>query len=1289
MALVVLVATIVAALAAAARAGDEGVPTMRLRMEWGGGGEQQWQGTVRLADGNLSDPLPLGIEADEPGSMWIGVDGALAIRPRSARSYDGVDFTVTAPLGASFNVTLAGGGAEPGLDVQVPLSRVANDVYASPLDNAGNRLLIRRMPGDRLRVKLDHDSVIYSPAEVAQIEVLPNLASTGSPTRVRLVVQLFAARSTRDPLWSNERELGLTADGQAAEPVRLDVKLPEAEGVYDLRITVHRRALPNRLGWKQAIEERKVQLVVLDSRPVVAAGAAPLPVVAETLFELDPANPRWWERLANAPLIPGLRRGPLGNGDAAPWHHALAELIQLGPGGREPNVSWEAFPLPVARPGQPHVVEVEYPSDVPQTMGISIVEPNTAGVVAPIGLDSGVYLPDDVAGGTPQLAKHRLIFWPRTKAPLLLITNQRDGSRAVFGKVRVIGPKPSPAPGLSRDTGRPVYLPAAFGAEAPAGNRLLAGYYDRPLFPENFSASEAFDDWSGRGLDDWVTFYEGATRLVEYLKHVGYSGLVMTVLADGSTIYPSRLLEPTPRYDNGVLFATGQDPIRKDVLELLFRLFDRAGLQLVPALQFSAPLPELEALRRRGGPQSAGIELVSAAGKPWLAEHPPRKGLAPYYNPLSVHVQDAMLAVAGELCHRYGRQHDSFAGLALHLSADGYAQLPGADGGYDQETIDRFVRERSLAALARQDYATRVKMIATEYQQAWLDWRCQEMNRLHNRMQIEVARVKGGAKLYLAGARLFDRPEIEQALRPALARPDNVETVLRTLGIDPKLYQTSDDVVLLRPQWIAPGHSLAAHAAALELNQSPELDRDMHAARSAGALFFHEPQQMRVPSFDAQSPFKGTHTLLVSQPSPSAALNRRRFVHALATLDAAAMIDGGWLLPLGEEDALADLVAAYRELPAAPFETVPGASQPVTVRRHSGPDGTHVYFVNDSPWNARVTVELTAPPGCALVRFGKSRRLPAVAATGQPQQWVVDLEPFGLLAGRFGAAEVHFAQPQVTFQQNVENDLYLRIRDLGERVAALAQPATLATLANPSFEQPPDANDPLPGWTFREQDGAHLDLDSEHKHTGAQSVHLTSTLAAASLVSAPVTSLRTGRLLMLVRLRVADGKRQPPLRLATSGRWRGQDYYRYAQVGAGASTTPIGTEWTQYLFTVQDLPTDDFTDLRVRFDLTGPGDVWIDDVEVREFGDDDISELKKLVTVAVYTLESRQYGDCLRLLEGYWPRFLVENVHLTQGPATARPTYVPRKTEAAKPIEPEPKTGLWDRFRRTMPSFLR
>ena len=105
-----------------------------------------------------------------------------------------------------------------------------------------------------------------------------------------------------------------------------------------------------------------------------------------------------------------------------------------------PRHSAQLGGIPVAdrRVGQPHIVEVEYPSDVPQTIGLSIVDPNAAGAVVPMGLDSGVYVPDEAAADKPRLAVHRLVFWPRTKNPLLLITNRREGTPAVYGKIRVL-----------------------------------------------------------------------------------------------------------------------------------------------------------------------------------------------------------------------------------------------------------------------------------------------------------------------------------------------------------------------------------------------------------------------------------------------------------------------------------------------------------------------------------------------------------------------------------------------------------------------------------------------------------------------------------------------------------------------------------------------------------------------------------------------------------------------------------------------------------------------------------
>ncbi len=83
--------------------------SLKLRIAWGGGAERIWQGKISLSEGRLDQPHPLGIEADEPGSMWIQ-DGALVFRQRSPRTYDGVDLLVQAPLSAKLTIQMASPG---------------------------------------------------------------------------------------------------------------------------------------------------------------------------------------------------------------------------------------------------------------------------------------------------------------------------------------------------------------------------------------------------------------------------------------------------------------------------------------------------------------------------------------------------------------------------------------------------------------------------------------------------------------------------------------------------------------------------------------------------------------------------------------------------------------------------------------------------------------------------------------------------------------------------------------------------------------------------------------------------------------------------------------------------------------------------------------------------------------------------------------------------------------------------------------------------------------------------
>ena len=141
-----------------------GGETMRVRIAWGGGAERLWQGTIAVSQGVLSEPHALGIEADEPGSMWLE-DGRLQVRQRSSRRYDGVDLLVTAPLDAKLLVNLAAADdTRPPVQIEVPLEDLSSEFRNLQLDDHDNHLLIRRTPGDLLRVSVAHPSLVFAPA---------------------------------------------------------------------------------------------------------------------------------------------------------------------------------------------------------------------------------------------------------------------------------------------------------------------------------------------------------------------------------------------------------------------------------------------------------------------------------------------------------------------------------------------------------------------------------------------------------------------------------------------------------------------------------------------------------------------------------------------------------------------------------------------------------------------------------------------------------------------------------------------------------------------------------------------------------------------------------------------------------------------------------------------------------------------------------------------------------------------------------------------------------------------
>jgi hypothetical protein len=129
---------------------------------------------------------------------------------------------------------------------------------------------------------------------------------------------------------------------------------------------------------------------------------------------------------------------------------------------------------------------------------------------------------------------------------------------------------------------------------------------------------------------------------------------------------------------------------------------------------------------------------------------------------------------------------------------------------------------------------------------------------------------------------MFSSPASQQALRPQLPRRTKIEQLLLELGIPAEAEGADSSWVLLRPQRLAPIVSLGSQGVNLEIRQSADLDRRAAAAARPGVVFYHQPQEARLESFDAKSPFKRTYTWLSSQSVPSGQENRRRFARALA-----------------------------------------------------------------------------------------------------------------------------------------------------------------------------------------------------------------------------------------------------------------------------------------------------------------------------------------------------------------------------------------------------------------------
>jgi hypothetical protein len=1246
---------------------------IRIRIAWGGAAAERWTGQVALEGGTLSDAQLLGMEADAAATVWLE-NNELRIDSPSPHLFDGADVTVTAASDARLVVTLATGENGTPVHAQVALADVLKKPYHLPLGDRGNELLIQRAPGDTLRISTNRSSLIFRPGEQFTFDVQPLVEGLDPSTTIDITTTLSPARGGNS-LWSHEQRLPVPVEGPAI--ATMHVPLPREEGVYEVRLSVARppgfrqRFLPG--GGALPLVERTFQVVVLTEQPPMPANEASW----TTVLEIDPANPGWTERLPSwtqIRRIPGFASRPLGSLRAATVVHPLGNFVELSatPAGGEPH--WQAYPLPLEAIGRPHVLEIEYPNDQEQHLGISIIEPNASGRAVPIGRDSGVYVEGLGHAEHVEKSKHRVVFWPRTNAPLLLVTNQHPTAPGRFGAVRVMA-------------GKSATIAATPWPASPSTDRLIAAYIARPLVPETFGASEGLDPASGQSVDDWRTFYEGAIRLADYVNYGGYNAAIVNMMSDGSPLFISERVPTTPLHNTGRMAAGTNDLPVVDVLEIMLQIFDRANLALVPSLQFAAPLPELEALRRGQNSRQSGIELVNAEGRTWRDVHGTDRGLAPYYNLLDERVQQAMLNVARDIIQRYGN-HRSLTGLGVQLSARGYAILPGLEWGLDETTLDRFERDTDIRLAGGRTSAigARQATLLAEHADAWREWRAAQVTRFYRDLAKLVQANDSRRRLVLTTEEMFATPELAARVRPNVVAKTRVDRTMLELGVHRDALRGIPGVVFCPTRYVESMVPLVDRAVDLEINEAFSTAREEMTEQSTAAmLLYHRPRRQSLPSFDAKSPFP-SHTLLVTQSTAHGPLALRPYVASLLDADPTVLIDGGELLPLGEADQLRQTRSILRALPIHASATK--REQNILVRTYERDGETVLLVVNELPWQAESRLSLEVPAATTATPVSGESGSPIQAFTAGSQNWPLTLAPYEVRAMRFAAGGVEVTAIESQISEAGRRELAARRADLRSRDLNTVQ--NYPGLVNPGFEPP--AAGASEGWRLVDANGkstAELDATSPQDGTTCILLQNRGADSIAVLESNAFPTPPTGQLAMWVFVRGQNLGPNSEVRLVFEVEGTSKPFRRFTTLGGSRpGSQPLGGEWAAgYAFRCEDLPLDSRSKMRVKFELAGPGEVWIDNVKLYHLlfplpfyahAKPEKFEFVKLITAVENALDEGKLSECVELLEGYWPRFLSAYTPLDRVKIVEQPA-LPDAPPAEEPPQEEPPSmiGRW------------
>jgi len=244
------------------------------------------------------------------------------------------------------------------------------------------------------------------------------------------------------------------------------------------------------------------------------------------------------------------------------------------------------------------------------------------------------------------------------------------------------------------------------------------------------------------------------------------------------------------------------------------------------------------------------------------------------------------------------------------------------------------------------------------------------------------------------------------------------------------------------------------------------------------------------------------------------------------------------------------------------------------------------------------------------------------------------------------------------------SELASMLKAIRKDIDSLTIHSSTTQLENLGFEISSDGK--LSEWDIHLAEGATIQVDKTHFREGTQSVHLRSPRPgrAISLRSKSFQFHPTRRIAIEAWVRLEPEVDAPSVRLVLEGEYQGQRFTHQVKLPDNSNLANAGKkqgEWIPLTLQIDELPREGISNLRVAIDLSGEGNVWVDNLQLSDMwlSEEEYQEFIAALETAEQSLAVGRTDDVQIYLETTLPNQLAKFAEVNYlAPSLAQATSV-------------------------------